>query len=74
MSDFDHALRRTLQIALAEVSKDNSPESDREAVLIACAELLKGNEGEAAARSLHHLREGRREQLTLRGFLDGGQR
>lgn len=75
MSDFNKALRNTLRIALQEVSKDTALECDREDVLVTCARLLRGEEGETAARSLHHMREQRREQLTLRGLLkqDGEQ-
>jgi hypothetical protein len=67
----DEALRVTLRIALGAVTKEDAVESDREAVLVTCAERLRGPEGEAAARSLFHMREQRREQLMLSALLDG---
>lgn len=73
MSNSEEALRTTLRIALAAVSKDGAKESDREAVLLTCSEKLAGQEADTAARSLFHMREQRREQLTLSSMLEGGE-
>lgn len=65
------AIQTALIVALRHSDAATTTEQEREAVLIAIADIFSGERGELAAKSLHHLREQRRLQLTLRAILEG---
>ncbi len=69
MSDLHTALR----VAFRELDVPSTTASERESVLAAMTEHLPSKEAELAAQTLHHLREQRRLQMTLKSILDGGQ-
>lgn len=66
----DDALHTALKVALRHIDQETTTESEHEAVLVAIAENFSGERGELAARSLHHLREQKRLQMTLRSILE----
>ncbi len=61
------SLQVAVSIALRNI--DDLNDTEREHVLAAAVEVFAGEVGETATRSLYHLREQRRLQMTLRAVL-----
>jgi hypothetical protein len=62
-------LHTALSLAVRHLEDPQTTELEREAVLASVAVHFSGEVGETAARTLFHLREQRKLQLTLRGVL-----
>lgn len=58
-------LQRVLTVALRHLDDQRTSAEEREAVLVLCVKHLSGDIGEAAARSLHHFREQKKEERKL---------
>lgn len=71
MSEHSDAVVAAVQFALRHI--DSATEAEREEILVACAEVFSGEAGEAAARTVHHLREQRAHQLQLKGLVFGNR-
>lgn len=63
-------IETALAVAVRHLDDATTTEREREAVLAAVAVTFAGEPGETASRSLHHLREQRRLQLTLKNILE----
>lgn len=63
-------LERALAVAVRHIDAPSTTEKERESILVAAEIHFRGEAGEAASRSLFHLREQRRQQLLLRGLID----
>ncbi|HEX2860702.1 MAG TPA: hypothetical protein VHN79_03640 [Lacunisphaera sp.] len=60
-------------MALRHIEAPQTSEREREAILSTVAETFSGPIGETASRSLFHLREGRKLQLTLKNIMEGAK-
>ena len=58
-------LRRALRVAYRHFSTVDTTEAERESILVSVAEKFSGEEGETAARMLHHRREAEALQFKL---------
>lgn len=58
-------LRQALLVAFRHIDAPTTTPSEREAILVAMAEGLHGDEAELASRILHHMRESAALQLLL---------
>jgi hypothetical protein len=66
-------LRTVLRVAYRHIDEETTLPSEREAVLAAMAAHLDNAEAELAAQTLHHLREQRRLQLTLKSVMEASR-
>ncbi len=66
-------LQTALAVAVRHLDAKTTTEREREAVLVAVTEHFSGEPGETASRSLHHLREQHKEQLTLKNILEAAK-
>lgn len=64
-------LQTALTVSMRHIDAPTTTEQEREAILSATATVFSGETGELAARTLYHLREGRKMQLTLKAILVG---
>jgi len=64
-------LRSVLRVAYRHIDAPTTSPKEREEILGAMVTHLKNPEAELAAQTLHHMREQRRHQLTLRTILEG---
>ena len=64
-------LHTALRVAFRHIDAADTTRTERESVLSAMVSCLPDREAELAAQSLHHLREGRKAQMTLKAIIDG---
>ncbi|MDP2226799.1 MAG: hypothetical protein Q8J78_04925 [Moraxellaceae bacterium] len=60
-----------LRVAHRHSEDPTTTAQEREAILAAMTGAFKGRPGELAAKTLFHLREQRRLQMTLKAILEG---
>lgn len=65
----DQAIATTLAVAWRHFDDATTTEAERDALLVTISHLTSGEQGEHAARMLHHRIEARRAQLLLTGLL-----
>ena len=65
-----HEVATALTVAFRHIDDPTTSETEREAILEAVVRCMRGEPAETASRVLHHLREAKSHQMTLRGILD----